>query len=290
MIVASAGCSLAVHSLVCSGFSGSSAFFIRMRDMPIFLIRNLPLAARLGLSALMLVLLLGMCASAFHLWSVDHNRDETARMSMDDVRAAYHGLDRPPALQTSLERGHPEALKKEQRDVLLKWVRSGRITEDYDSIDLGVASPSEIIASSCVSCHSANGKDPAAAAIRLASMENLKKVAFGKKVNPTPVNIVAMSTHAHALSLGMLGVVLAGLVWMTRLNRGMAGGMIGLMGVALAADLGSWWWARVWSDAVWLIVIGGGVCNGLLALMAVVVVVDLWWPRGGKRQGDRVTG
>ena len=261
-----------------------------LSTMQPFTLRSLPFLARLGLSALMLVLLLGMFASAIHLWNVDHNRDETPQMSMDDVRAAYHGLDRPPALLTALERGHPDALKKEPREVLLKWVRSGRIAEDYDSIDLGAASPSEIIASSCVSCHSANGKDPTAAAIRLASMENLKKVAFGKKVNPTPVNIVAMSTHAHALSLGMLGVVLAGLLWMTRVNRGLAGAMIGLMGVALAADLGSWWWARVWQDAVWVIVIGGAVSNGMLAVMAAVVVGDLWWPGGGKRQGDKGTG
>ncbi len=255
-----------------------------------FLIRDLPVSARLGLSALMLVLLLGMFASAIHLWDVDHNRDESPEMTLDDVRAAYHGLDRPPALQMAMERGHPETLKKEQRDVLLKWVRSGRITEDYDSIDLGAASPSEIIASSCVSCHSANGKDAKAAAIRLASMENLKKVAFGKKVNPTPRDIVAMSTHAHALSLGMLGVVLAGLLWTTRVHRGLAGAIIGLMGVALAADLGSWWWARVWSDAVWLIVIGGAISNGMLAVMAAVVLVDVWWPRGGMRQGEKGTG
>ena len=228
----------------------------------------------------MLVLLLGMGASAAHLWFVDHNRDETAEMSMDDVRAAYHGLDRAPALQTALERGHPETLKKEQRDVLLKWVRSGRIMEDYDSIDLGAASPSEIIASGCVSCHAAGGKDAKPAGIRLASMENLKKVAFGKKVNPTPVNVVAMSTHTHALSLGTLGLALAGLLWMTRVHRGLAGTMIGLMGVAMAADLGSWWWARVWSEAVWVIVVGGAVSNGMLVVMAAVVVGDLWWPRG----------
>ena len=243
-------------------------------------IRSLPVFARLGLTGLMVVLMLGMGASAAHLFFHDKNRDESPEFTMDDVRAAYHGLDREPVLRTSLERGHPETLGPEQREVLLKWVKSGRITEDYDSIDLGAASPSEIIASSCVGCHAANGSDPKGAAIRLASMENLKKVAFGKKVNPSPVNIVAMSMHTHAPVLGMLGVVLAGLVWMTRLARGVVGVMIGLLGVAMAVDFSCWWAARSFEPAVWGIVVGGAVSNGVMGMMAVVVVVDAWWPMG----------
>lgn len=253
--------------------------------MMTFQLRSLPFFARLGLTGMMVVLLLGMGASAAHLIYHDANRDESPEFTMDDVRAAYHGLDRPPVLQTSLEHGHPETLKPEQREVLLKWARSGRITEDYDSIDLGAASPSEIIASSCVSCHAANGKDPKAAAIRLASMENVKKVAFGKKVNPNPVKIVAASMHAHAPALGMLGIVLAGLTWMTRLQRGVAAGMIGLMGLALAMDFSCWWLARTYEPAVWGIVVGGAVSNGIMGLMTVLVVVDAWWPRGRVQSG-----
>lgn len=246
--------------------------------MTTFQLRSLPILARLGLTGLMVVLWLGMGASAAHLIFHDGNRDESPEFTMDDVRAAYHGLDRPPVLQTSLERGHPETLKPEQREVLLKWVKSGRIMEDYDSIDLGAASPSEIIASSCVSCHAANGKDAKAAAIRLASMENVKKVAFGKKVNPNPVKIVAASMHAHAPALGMLGIVLAGLAWMTRVPRGLAAGMIGLMGIALATDFACWWWARTYEPAVWGIVVGGALSNGMMGLMTVLVMVDAWWP------------
>ena len=246
--------------------------------MTTFQLRSLPVFARLGLTGLMVVLLLGMGASAAHLIYQDGNRDESPEFTMDDVRAAYHGLDRVPVLQTSLERGHPETLKPEQREVLLKWVKSGRITEDYDSIDLGAASPSEIIASSCVSCHAANGKDPKAATIRLASMENLKRVAFRKKVEPNPVKIVAASMHAHAPALGMLGIVLAGLTWMTRLPRGVAAVMIGVMGIALVADFSCWWWARTFEPAVWGIVVGGVVSNGIMGLMTVMVVGDAWWP------------
>lgn len=246
--------------------------------MTTFQLRSLPFFGRVGLTGLMVVLLLGMGASAAHLVFHDGNRDESPDFTMDDVRAAYHGLDRPPVLQTSLERGHPETLKPEQREVLLKWVKSGRISEDFDSIDLGAASPSEIIASSCVSCHAASGKDAKAAAIRLAPMEALKKVAAPKRVNVTPVKIVAMSMHTHALALGMLGIVLAGLAWMTRLPRGLAAGMIGLTGIALATDFSCWWLARTYEPAVWGIVVGGAISNGLMGLMTVLVVVDAWWP------------
>lgn len=249
------------------------------------LLRDLPFLVRLGLSALMLVLVGGMAASAAHIWFHYQNRDESKGLTMDDLRAAYHGLDRPPALLSSLRRGHPEdvkpgALTRENRETLLKWASSGRIVEDYDSIDLGASSPSEIIATSCVSCHGANGADPKAAAIRLSSLENVKKVAFGKRVNRAPVNIVAMTTHTHALSLGTMAVMLLGLLWLTRLARGLVGWLTAGLGLGLLGDIGSWWAARTSEYFVVVIAVSGAVFNGLSVLVMVVVLADMWWPRG----------
>lgn len=243
------------------------------------LLRNLPVLARVGLSGLMLVLLMGMGASAAHLVFHDANRDESPRFTMDDVRAAYHGLDRPSAMEAALERGHPETLSAEHREVLLRWVRSGRVSEDHDSIDLGSASPSEIMASSCMACHGPAGKDPRATAVRLAPMEALKRASSAKRVNVTPVRVVAMSMHTHATTLGMLGVLVGMLAWLTRMPRGVAGAMIAVLGIGMAADFVCWWWARSWEPAVWGIVVGGAAANGMLTLMAAVVIVDAWWMR-----------
>jgi hypothetical protein len=249
------------------------------------MLRSLPTLARAGLTGLLLTLLIGLAASLAHVYFHDHNRDESPELSTDDIRAAYHGLDRPAPLLTSLERGHPDTLKPEQRETLLKWLRSGRIAEDYDSIDLGAASPNEIIAAACVTCHSPKSNNPIGASIRLDSLEAITKLSHAKRVNITPVNIVAMSTHAHALSLGTLGIAVCALLWFTRLPRRFASGLIAALGLGLFVDIACWWLARVADPAIYGILIGGGIFNAATALSTLLIIADLWWPPRPQRGG-----
>jgi hypothetical protein len=245
-----------------------------------FLTRSLPFFARLGLSGLLAALLIGMAASASHLFTHYENRDDQKGFTMDDVKSAYHGLEAPSKLLTSLKSGHPDTLKADGRDVLTKWIQSGRVNEDYENIDLGIASPREVIASSCLECHSAKS-DPAKTkgnTLRLDTLEDIRKVAFSRKVNPNPENIVVMSMHAHALSLGTMSVVLAALLWSTRLPRGLVGLLLLINGLALPIDLASWYLARKYETFVNVIVASGGIYNGTTALIMLLVLLDLWWP------------
>jgi hypothetical protein len=234
---------------------------------------------RLGLTALLLTILLGMAASASHLYDHYKNRDEQKDFTLDDLRAAYHGLNKPSPLLTSLERGHPDSLKPAARDVLIKWLKSGRIPEDYDNIDLGIDSPSGIIASSCLSCHSAKSTDPKSSSIRLDSLDNIKKLAFTKVVNRNPDNIIIMSAHAHALSLGSLAIVLCALLYATRLPRTLTSLLIALNGLSLFADLLSWWLTRTHESFVYLIAAAGAAFNASTVLIALLILADLWLPR-----------
>lgn len=248
--------------------------------MPRFLTRSLPFFTRLGLTGLLAALAIGMAASASHLFTHYDKRDDQKGFTRDDVKSAYHGLEAPSKLLTSLESGHPETLDKDRRDVLVKWIGSGRINEDYENIDLGIASPREIIASSCLECHSARA-DPAKAqgnTLRLDSLEDIRKVAFTRKVSPTPQNIVILSLHTHALSLGSLSLILAAMLWATRLPRGLVGLLLLVNGLALPIDLASWYFARQYEALVDAIIIAGGIYNGTTALIIGLVFLDLWWP------------
>jgi hypothetical protein len=244
------------------------------------LLRSLPLAVRLGLSGLVLTLLIGMAASAAHLYMHTQNRDESAGLTIDDVKAAYHGLDKPSPLVTALERGHPEmGLGTDDRATLLKWLKSGRIAEDYDSIDLGASTPNEIVSGSCLSCHSASSTGPTASPLRLDSAEAIRRLAFPKKVNRTPVGVAAMSTHTHALSLGALSLTILAALWLTRLPRGLTSILVALNGLSLFADIAAWWLAREHEGFVYLITAAGAVYNVTTILVILLVLADLWWPR-----------
>lgn len=245
-----------------------------------FVLRSLPLMARLGATGLLLALGIGLLASVQHLLWHYENRDDQKGFTIDDVKSAYHGLDAPSKLLTSLKGGHPPELNKDMRDLLIKWVESGRVNEDYENIDLGVASPREVIATNCLSCHSAAAAPSKGAGLKLDGLEDLRKVAFNRKVSPNSEKIVVMSLHAHGLSMATMSLVLAAMVWWSRWPRGLCGVLILLNGLALPLDLAAWWLSRKYEVMVNVIVGSGGVYNATFALMLVVAGLELWWPRG----------
>jgi hypothetical protein len=246
----------------------------------VFHLRSLGLGARLGLSFLVLTLLGGLAASAQHLLWHHQNRDERPGLSMDDLKGAYHGVNVRSPLIVAMERAHPDGMPQADRDALLKWLRGARISEDYDNLDLGAAAPSEIIAARCVSCHSRQSTDPVAKRLPLEFFDDVKAVAFSRDIRPTDIKILAASTHTHAISLGVLSIVVSLLLYLTRLPRAVVGAAIALMGLALFGDIAAWWVARESAGFVYIIVIAGGAYNALSALALLAVVTDLWLPIG----------
>lgn len=243
-------------------------------------LRNLSWCGRLGVLCLLAVFGIGMVTSAMHLYFKYQKRDDQPELTITDIKGAYHGVKAPPPLKKSLDRGHPETLKSNEREVLVKWLESGRIIEDYENIDLGDASPREIIAS-CVTCHSrANAeKNPEAAKWPLESLEDVKAVAFVKEVMPNDIKILVASTHAHALTLASMVVCIAVLLMMTSWKRCTIELCWMILGVALLGDIGSWWLARAFEGAVYAIVVSGGIFNGGVGLILIALAIETLKPR-----------
>ncbi len=251
-------------------------------------LRALSPAVRVGLTCLVLTALGGLAASAHHIVAHHQGRDERPGLSLDDIRGAYHGVRTTASLVISLQRDHPADVTEDadllltarERDVLSRWLASDRISEDYDSLDLGDAAPAEIMAARCLACHSRSSTlgDGVGQRIPLDYWDDVKKVAFSREINPVDVEILATSMHTHALSLATLSLVAGGLVLATAWPRRLVHGLIALMGIALAADLGGWWLARPWAAGVWIIVVGGSVFGAAVVLALLLVLVDLWRP------------
>lgn len=249
-----------------------------------FALRSLPFMVRLGLTGLIAALGIGLLASLQHLKWHYENRDDQKGFTLDDVKSAYHGLDAPSKLLTSLKAGHPPEMNKDIRELLIKWVESGRVNEDYDNIDLGVASPREAIATNCLSCHSAAAAPTKGAGLKLDGLEDIRKIAFARKVEPNSEKIVVMSLHAHGLSMATMSLVLAAMLWFSRCPRGLCALLIALNGVSLPLDLSAWWFSRQYEGLVNLIVVSGGIYNATFGLMLLVVTLELWWPKRGLRE------
>ena len=255
-------------------------------------IRELGVFARLGVISLAAVFAIGLVASAAHIRDHYQNRDGDKQLSMTDIRGAYHGVAAPSPLIRALERGHPGTLTAPKRAMLLDWLLgkpgvdgarppagNPRLAEDYDNLDLGDNAPSEIIRSSCLSCHGAAATDPIAKKFPLEYWDNVRAIAFPKDIAPTPVDKLVTSIHAHSIALASMAAALAALLLLTSFPRRLAEIIGGVMGVALLADFACQWLARSSEHAVWGIVVAGGAFSAAAALACVLIALDACLPR-----------
>ena len=253
-----------------------------------FRLSSFGFGTRLGLSALVLVLLGGLVASSAHLIGHHENRDEREGMSFDDVVGHYHGIQTEAPLRAALERGHPETLEQPQRQVLLDWLQSDRITEGYDSLDLGDDAPVEIIDMACLGCHStsATDGDGIGATIPLEYFDDVKKLAFSRDVSPVGEEILLASMHTHALGMGTLSLILIGLALATRFSSRLVGFLTATCGLGLLVDLSGWFLARGNADFVVLIVGGGALWMVSSVVLALIALVEMW--SSGREYRSRV--
>ncbi|MBC7771881.1 MAG: hypothetical protein H7210_05260 [Pyrinomonadaceae bacterium] len=260
-----------------------------------FRLRTLPAMARLAITCLLIVLGGGIAASLQHVVDHHQNRDSKPGVSLDDIMGAYHGVQVSAPLVTALDRNHPETLPAAQREFLKDWLLgkpdpatkqrpptgNPRLVEDYDSLDLGESAPAEIISKNCLSCHSRKAPDTQAIAKKLPLdyLDDVKKIAFEKKIDPPPTQILTNSTHAHALSLGAMSLLLGMLLMATRWPTWLSGGLFLLAAAALLADISCWWIARSEKPAVFVLIVAGGAYAGSTVITLVMLLADLWLPR-----------
>ena len=244
-------------------------------------LRELSLGVRVGLSALLLVICGGFIASGAHLIAQHENRDEQPGVSLVDLEGAYHGVQARAPLLQAIERNHPPDLTAAERAELLTWLGGKRQSEDYDSLELGADAPAEILARRCVACHSHAGLEGAHkdAKLQLATWDEVSKVAFSRRIEPLPAKVLAASTHAHALALAPLSIILIALLFATRFGARWGGWLCAVSGVALLCDLSLWWLAREFAGLAALIAISGSLFAVASAITIVLVFADLWLPR-----------
>lgn len=247
-------------------------------------LRDLPLLGRFGVACAVLVLLGGLGASGAYLYMHQEERDERAGWSIDDVKGHYHGLVTRAPLTVALESGHPEDLPNADREALLTWLAGDRLSLDFDNLDLGDAAPAEIMAVSCLDCHARSATGPEAMPeMSLELWDDVYALAQSRDIKPVSTEILAASTHTHALSLATLTLVLALLCALTAWPRWLVGGVTALSGLGLLIDISSWWLTR-WNDSfAWAIVGGGFVYNVTVLVLGLMVLGELVRPKGSNK-------
>lgn len=261
--------------------------FPRLSDLGLF--------ARFGVAMIVLAMLGGTAASGFYLYIHHKKRDLEKDFTIDDVIAHYHGIVTPAPLTAALQAGHPSDLgtradgtpwlTDDDRAALLAWLNgpADQLEGNYENDEQEVI-PADIVFASCISCHSRGSTvENAAPSMPLQTPADVLALARGRDVRPMSVEILATSTHTHALGMASMGLIMATLALMTGWYRWVTGFVVGLAGLGLFADLACWWLIRDWDwglltgypDLAWVIVVGGGLFNGGIGVMGLLILLDL---------------
>ncbi len=261
---------------------------VRLADLRL---RSLGFLTRVGLSFGVAMMLGGYLAAGIFLREHHGPRDGQPGLSLDDIEGTYHGVTVAPRLAAVLEAGHPgnlpgaAPLTQDQRDDiehLVKWLRSGRVKEDWGNIDLndGYGAPSEVLVDACASCHGRSAPEAQRAQPMLEYWDDVEKLALPREVLPTNKAVLLASTHAHApamATISLVAILLAALTFWP-------GWLVGLAAIAsgagLAGDIALWWIARD-TPGLAALIVGAGFAHaaGTCALFALVLV-ELWRPFG----------
>jgi hypothetical protein len=118
----------------------------------------------------------------------------------------------------------------------------------------------------------------AAPDIPLEYWDDVQALAVSRNVQPVPLEILAASTHTHALGMAAIGGVIGLLGLLTSWPRRLVGLVVGAMGVGLMLDLGGWWLTRMEPGFAVMVVAGGTAYTGGLSLLGLLVLVDLCLP------------
>jgi len=250
------------------------------------ILHDLPFLARIGLSCMIFVLSGGMLAAGRHIINHDHNRDDRPELTLDDFTAAYHGIKTVAPLKSALERGHPDGFPEEERVLLLNWLNSNTISDDFDNLDLGMSAPAEILSEYCLQCHArqATEGNGIGKIIPLEYWDDVSKFAFSRNVEPASLDILTASTHTHAIAIGLLTITSVLLLLMTRWSANFTQWLIAAAGIGLLLDISGQWLARINETFIFAILGGGFLFAAATGLMLLLILLDLWLPTNNGQQ------
>lgn len=274
-----------------------------------FRLADVPVAAKLMLTALLLLLGAGYLIALGNIYAQHQDADLEPGLTLNDLRRVYHGIETTTTTRTHvpsemervvepggkmrkyLELGGPADVR-----ALTDWLAASAPEARFTQPDLpkaGDPSPQQVITRCCIECHNADGGDaedipyaPNAdtpADFTLVDLKAASEDLTGHEtitLAPTGTDELIQVSHVHALSMPLFTLVIGVLFLLTGLPHGFKSLVAPLPMIALVADIGSWWLARPFEPAIYIIAAAGAVFGISYGLQILCVFCSLWF---GKR-------
>ena len=165
-------------------------------------IKSLNQASKFAITAFCLSVLYGILYAGMAI-SISTTGQTAAIPSLDNVQQKYGGIAIVSAMNGSM---YDEVSDDEYIDIVKQWVQSGASEDVYD------ADIAPIMDEDCTDCHSSSSTmTDAMTSMPLTSFEEVLKLT----VRGQPWSKLAIETHTHLFSIGMMALVLGLMVAMT---------------------------------------------------------------------------
>ena len=277
---------------------------------------RLSLPAKLLITLLLLTIGPGYLCGTANIYFKHQNADGEPGMTVDDLRAAFHGMTRTfqpedkiivnsqmlaevrpgGGMREYLDRGGEPAVRG-----LITWLENAAKEEEFAQEGLaesGDPSAQAVIKAQCIECHNADGGDieeiPYAATDTNDPEYKLVMVTAKPKITREPSGVQTVEikppstarlvhvTHAHVMTVPVFTFVVGVLFLMTGLPQGvkLLLGPLPMLGVLL--DISGWWIARYFESFIYVIGAAGGLHGATYALQILCILGSLWFGRRGE--------
>ncbi len=228
---------------------------------------ELPYSQRVLYTATLLILGLGYLFALINLFHTYAGRagGNPMMLSYQDIVVAYSGSGKGSRLETALRGPMSNMLPHDEINIVIAWVQQGADRAKYEN-DI-----KPTIDKRCMTCH--DGSNPHLP--NLGTYDNLKKVTE----QDTGANVFTLVrvSHIHLFGLTFIFFIM-GLMYSHAYVRPVwfKCTIVALPYVAIVADVGSWYFTKLYHPFA-LVVIGGGALMGLcFAFMWVTAMYQMW--------------
>lgn len=228
-------------------------------------LKKLPLGIKLGLTAFLLIAGIGYLLGFTNIYLSYSPNDQNPGLSVADVRLAFYGSREGTKLETAIQGPMRQYFASDSDfEKVRQWIREGGKESSFVNVQ-------PVFAASCDSCHSNASRVGGVVTEDYAGLSPLLAQDSG-----IPVARLVQISHTHVLAALPLIFLLCFVFSFSRFPQVVKGVVIVFSLLAIPADIGSWWLAKLSAAAAPLVILGG-VCLGLaFGALVLLTLYDIW--------------
>ena len=229
---------------------------------------ELPSSVRVLYTAALLILGMGYLFALIYIYHQYEGRDGKPGLSYEDVVVAFSGSGKSSRLESALQGPMSHMLPPEELNAMVKWTQEGAGREIYEK------DVKKVFEQRCMTCH--DGSNPHLS--NLGNFEGVKKTT--EMDTGTDIFTLVRVSHIHMFGISFI-FFFVGLIFSHAYVRPvwLKGLIVALPFVAIALDVSSWYFTKVFHPFAIVTMISGAIMGASFAAMWCISMYQMWISR-----------